>query len=1191
MTDPVQRDVLIKEMQARNLFPSQAMTKWENETGAYPETIDPEFLQKLLTKREFAESLQQTWKPLSDPCNGESLFEVTPVQRFVTNFMSPKTPYMSALLYHGVGVGKTCAAIQITEAWLEFYPHHEVYLVAPPTIQQGFLRTIFDINKVTIGSEEEPNTASQCTGTTYLKLTNTLYERDKTKIEKAVQKMIRRRYKLLGYVAFANFIKEKTESGIPQHASDEERILFQKKNIRSQFSGKLLIVDEAHNLRDITSTERTERTEPVKEDEDAAAGKLLTPLLKNVLQFSEGMKFCALTATPMYNSYEEIIFMLNLLLMNDKKGLIRSPDVFDMEGNVTERGTAILSSTAKQYVSFMRGENPISFPVRLFPEDVPAMGIYPTVNPRGAPIQEEEKAYFQRLPMVPVLLSGDTLRASIRFAEDMKEGGTGLNTMMMEKLVHAGNFIVPATDATRGDTSEQYTARTDRESLLTVFDKEGAGFNTRYRAKPGIGARWLAADVLREASPKFEFLLQRLRQSEGCSFVYSRFVNGGALPLALVLEANGYTPYHGRPLLADGNQVAGGKQCARCSKKQQEHSGVSHAFTPAYYGLLTGSGDLSPNNEATIVRQRSMENKDGVQLKVLLGSQIASEGVDLRFIRETHILDSWFHLNKTEQIIGRAIRFLSHCALPKEKRNTTIYLYAAVLPPAVSTRETGDLYSYRVGFNKAVLMGKVTRIMKQSAIDCNLNLPAIVVRNEAPIEQEDSQRKRRMNVNINDMPFTAVCDWIETCDYTCKPQIEVLPTDDSTYDEYSARWRMDQLKQFIRELFEDQAFYQSEDLWNLFLGTRASPIAITDILQDVTNNKGFQIQHQGIRGYIRYCNGYYLFQPNVYADLTIPLAIRVASFPIKRDQYLPMPVEPKEYTEEKQDVVREIQPLAGLWNAIVGWITALSRHQKYIPPPHELQQRRLEASHDSHDLLEMYKQILEVIQVFYDSFDVYHNAVAFRTALLFYFWDDWFTMEEQKQLVALQLEGVQECIAESQFVFGETRIQRWLNPRTGAIEMICKGAECMASVVEEVNRSKTDALRILVNHQTTGFVYGFMVPKDGGLVFKTNEPPEKGGVMKKGKECGNVSNLNQKHEYMIRIGDALRHAHQSDCHLDRETILKSVKIKNTVRFCTIMNLFFRFLDAERLERKRWFYRPVHAFYTQHRGTLRQEAKK
>jgi hypothetical protein len=196
--DFVERDKIVAELQRRDLFPSNAMAKWEYESGAYPDIRDPEFLQKLLAKREFAESLQTTWKPRSDPCEDDASFEVTPVQRFVANFMSPKTPYMSALLFHGVGVGKTCAAVQIIEAWLETFPRNEVFLVAPPTIQQGFFRTIFDITKVVIGEGNEPNTASQCTGVTYMKLTNTLYERDIKKIEKAVNKSIRRRYKVFG---------------------------------------------------------------------------------------------------------------------------------------------------------------------------------------------------------------------------------------------------------------------------------------------------------------------------------------------------------------------------------------------------------------------------------------------------------------------------------------------------------------------------------------------------------------------------------------------------------------------------------------------------------------------------------------------------------------------------------------------------------------------------------------------------------------------------------------------------------------------------------------------------------------------------------------------------------------------------------------------------------------------------------
>jgi hypothetical protein len=40
-----------------------------------------------------------------------------------------------------------------------------------------------------------------------------------------------------------------------------------------------------------------------------------------------------LTATPMYNTYKEIIFMLNMLLMNDKQATITESDIFDKEGN------------------------------------------------------------------------------------------------------------------------------------------------------------------------------------------------------------------------------------------------------------------------------------------------------------------------------------------------------------------------------------------------------------------------------------------------------------------------------------------------------------------------------------------------------------------------------------------------------------------------------------------------------------------------------------------------------------------------------------------------------------------------------------------------------------------------------------------------------------------------------------------
>ena len=1040
-----ERDRIIVELQRRNLFPSSFMNNWESQTGAYPDIIDPEFLQKLLAKREFAESLQSTWKPKSDPCEDNNTFEVTPVQRFVANFMSPKTPYMSALLFHGVGVGKTCAAVQIIEAWLEAFPNQQVYLIAPPTIQQGFFRTIFDISKVTIGKDNEPNTASQCTGVTYMKLTNTLYERDPERIQKAVNRMIRRRYDVYGYNSFANYVRDLLK-GIPSGASIAEQQQYQKDIIRRIFSGKLLVVDEAHNLRDINdSNDIEEEVLPGGKAErgESSSGKQLTPYLKLVLQYSEGLKFCALTATPMYNTYREIRFILNLLLMNDKKAEIKESMLFDSRGNITEQGRELLGYISQRYISFMRGENPISFPVRLFP-NVPTIESYPIENPSGVEIPEKDRDFYKNLPIVPIMLKGDALTATRAFMEDLPPSEK-LSPFSLDKLVHAGNIIVPSLQEEKQNESlVTLKERTDKNALLRIFNKESVGGEIRYRAKEKDGARWLGIDQLGNYSPKFEFLLNRIRTAEGCIFAYTRFVNGGAVPLALALEANGYTLFGRQGLLANSIQTEGGRQCAMCPYREKNHANQNHTFVPAYYGILTGEQTISPDNEKTINAQRNFNNAEGKKMKIIIGSQVASEGVDLRFIRETHVIDSWFHLNKTEQILGRAIRFLSHCALPKEKRNNTVYLYSAVLPADDFNRETADLYSYRIGFKKALLIGNVTRIIKQAAMDCNLNRDAIIVRGQEPIRQIDSQRFVRDNVNINDMPFTAVCDWIETCEYKCKPTIDVktLFIDDSTYDEFSARWHVNKMKERIRVIFKDQAFYSSEDVWNQF--SDIPRLAVVDLLTEIVDNKNFQIENNGLKGYIRYCNGYYLFQPNVYTDLTIPLAIRTASFPVKRDVFEPVEFEIPAIVEEKKQE-EDIESVHEFWEAMQLWVQRLSTSPNVIKSPRELEQRIIDMSQGNKDIEDARNQNMDAILWFHHSFhkSASKNPESFRKAILCYFWDEWLTLEEQKYLVFSSGLNVEDCIRNSQYILrrrnGDIIVNRFMNPDTDGVEYMCEG--------------------------------------------------------------------------------------------------------------------------------------------------------
>ena len=74
----------------------------------------------------------------------------------------------------------------------------------------------------------------------------------------------------------------------------------------------------------------------------------------------------------MFNKSKEIIWLINLLLANDKRPLLKYNDLFeniDGEDILTDKGKELLNKKCYGYISYLRGENPISFPIRLYPDD------------------------------------------------------------------------------------------------------------------------------------------------------------------------------------------------------------------------------------------------------------------------------------------------------------------------------------------------------------------------------------------------------------------------------------------------------------------------------------------------------------------------------------------------------------------------------------------------------------------------------------------------------------------------------------------------------------------------------------------------------------------------------------------------------------------------------------------------------
>jgi Mimiviridae putative ATP-dependent RNA helicase len=197
---------------------------------------------------------------------------------------------------------------------------------------------------------------------------------------------------------------------------------------------------------------------------------------------------------------------------------------------------------------------------------------------------------------------------------------------------------------------------------------------------------------LKKYSCKFATIMDKVERTTGKIFVYSNFKEyGGLASFIKVLEAYGYKNY---------NKNGIGKKT---------------------FAVWTGDeSDIQKNEIRNVYNHKS--NIKGKNIKILLGSSSIKEGVTLLNVKQAHILDGYWNWSKIEQIIGRVSRYCSHKDLPEEKRSVTIYMHIAVAKN--EKIETIDQYMNKLAREKDKLIHKFENAIKESAVDCELNLNA-----------------------------------------------------------------------------------------------------------------------------------------------------------------------------------------------------------------------------------------------------------------------------------------------------------------------------------------------------------------------------------------------------------------------------------------------------------------------------------
>ena len=837
------------------------------EFQSYPDIRNPNFQEIIYRKKEFhSNQLLLDTTQTSNPCGAE--FSIKSHQLFLKNFMTKETPYRSLLVYHGVGVGKTCSGLTIAENFRDIYGTKDkrILILCSSTIQIGWKQTIYTPVKK----------ENQCTGDTYTSSEATT--------QREVNKLIKQYYEIMAYQSFSNYVKRMITQYIAPYPEDQKDNA-KKECIRKYFSDRLMIIDEVHNIRDDQGGEMRDTLKTIQ----------------MIIQYSDNMRLVLLTATPMYNRSTEIIWILNMMLMNDKRELLSRDVLFDKDGKLTEQGRLQLKDVSRGYVSYLRGENPITFPIRIYPNSLKKIGqqgrVYPVytdknlkqkciVNATNSPSKNLVGGVVQtKLKFLHLLgskLSGFQYKVYTRSIDLLLQNTPDLDITMRGNinpildnimLTQISNMVYPLDKPDMDDLQKHYGPLGLKQCMI----RKGSKYTYSPKLLREYGP-FFDKDILPNYSTKIATILDTIDNSEGIVFVYTNYVDSGIVPLKLALEQNGYVNHTGHDCLDYPDYSS--RSEGQCKREGISYDGFRKSetdnFKQATYMVIDGSVNRKVLQEQLKI-VTSPENSKGQKIKVILGTVVASEGLDFKRIRSIHILDPWPHLNRMEQTVGRGIRFCSHSDLDETEKNVTIYLHTTTLPKGW---ESIDTSIYRYAETKSIQIGEVETILKQSAVDRYLYRDVNVITKGRinRISHQPALRQSKEDLfDVTDKKYSKICSYQAECDYNSDLVIDDdfgLVNADTFVDVYS-KPGLDTIKKRIATLYREFIVYNIDSMMGLLseYGTN-DPDIVYQALSEMIDESYTVYDKLGNSGHIVQKHSFYLFQPMLYDDKTIPLYYR-----------------------------------------------------------------------------------------------------------------------------------------------------------------------------------------------------------------------------------------------------------------------------------------------------------------------------
>jgi len=283
----------------------------------YPKIEDDNFYQTITDKYE-KYRIPNKKISFKEICFPKS-YKLQNPQKFLAEYIHPNSPYKSILIFHKIGAGKTCTAVNICEKW----KHKRTIIVLVPASLKGNFRD---------------ELRSPCAGNEYLTdkdreiLSKNHPSSDKYKkiIEKSDEK-INKYYNIYSYNKFVKLYNDGDIS----------------------LKNALIVVDEIQNMVSQTGT-------------------FYEILYKAIHNAPKDLRIILLSATPMFDKPVEIALTMNLLRLP-----IEFPTGKDFENKfirISKKGNEevfraknlkTFKNMIKGYISYFRGAPPYSFPEKI----------------------------------------------------------------------------------------------------------------------------------------------------------------------------------------------------------------------------------------------------------------------------------------------------------------------------------------------------------------------------------------------------------------------------------------------------------------------------------------------------------------------------------------------------------------------------------------------------------------------------------------------------------------------------------------------------------------------------------------------------------------------------------------------------------------------------------------------------------